>query len=143
VAENTTRQVALMAIRPQYAEKILSGAKTVEFRRTRIRKDITHVVIYATAPLRALVGVFEVSGVEEATPDEMWSRYARVGGIEEEAFRKYFSASSRAFAIRVGRVFQLEEPAPLQEIAPRLSAPQSYRYIDRRLISEALGLQAD
>jgi predicted transcriptional regulator len=127
-----------MSIQPEYADKILRGDKTVEFRRKRIRSDIAHVLMYATAPRHMLVGAFEVCCVDEATPDELWIRYASRGGISEETYRAYFGSSSRGFAIQIGRVFTLQEPAPLQELDSNLHAPQSYCYVGETMLQVLL-----
>lgn len=129
MVESTTQQVALMSIHPEYAEKILRGDKTVEFRKKTLRRDVSHVLIYATAPRQMLVGLFEIRCVDEATPEELWSRYAGQGGVGEEAFRSYFASSARGCAIQVGRVFRLQQPTPLSDINPALPVPQSYYYI--------------
>jgi predicted transcriptional regulator len=118
-----------MSIRPEYAEKILRGDKTVEFRKKPLRRDVSHVLMYATAPSQMLVGLFEVRCVEEATPEELWRRYAGQGGVGEEAYRSYFASSPRGCAIQVGRVFPLRQPTPLEDIGPGLPVPQSYYYV--------------
>lgn len=129
MVENTTQQVALMSIHPEYAKKILRGDKTVEFRKKTLRRNVSHVLIYATAPWQMLVGLFEIRFIDEATPEELWSRYASQGGIGEGAYRSYFASSDRGCAIQVGRVFRLEQPTPLSDIDPALPVPQSYYYI--------------
>jgi predicted transcriptional regulator len=130
MAKNCTRQVVVMSIHPQYARKILSGEKTVEFRRTRLHSGIIRVAIYATAPTGMLVGGFEIAGIEEATPAELWFRHGRDGCISRDRFTQYFNSTRRAVAIRIGRVFEMREPAPLAEIAAIRRPPQSYCYVD-------------
>ena len=39
-----------MSIHPVYANAILTGDKKVEFRKRRLAADVTHVLVYATAP---------------------------------------------------------------------------------------------
>ena len=73
--------VALLSIHPQYAEAILNGEKKVEFRKAGFSKDVTHVVIYATKPIGAVVGVFETDGSVVQSPRELWQTFSAVGGI--------------------------------------------------------------
>ena len=72
MASQPTRTVALMSIHPRYAGLILNGRKRVEFRRTRIRGSVSHVLIYETAPVQCVTGFFEVAGVDEAEPQAIF-----------------------------------------------------------------------
>ena len=130
MASDPARTVALMSIRPEFADLILAGQKQVEFRRTRVSERISHVVLYATEPVRAIVGFFEVKEIEEASPEELWERYEDVGGISEEKFRVYYKRSKMGVAIKVGRIVRLPVPLPLSSVEGLSRPPQSFQYID-------------
>jgi predicted transcriptional regulator len=130
VAERPNRAIALLAIHPRYADAILSGAKLVEFRKLPFRRDVSHVVIYCTSPVMRVVAVFEVGGVQQASPTELWKRYANVGGIERDAFARYFANRTMAVALEVARAWRLREPITLSQLRRGLTAPQSYCYLD-------------
>ena len=51
----------------------------MEFRKRRLASDINVGVIYATAPVQAVVGEFSISGQVSASPGELWSRFADIG----------------------------------------------------------------
>ena len=72
--------------------------------------------------------------VDEATPKELWRRYRTRAGIDEDTYRSYFESSAWAFAIEVGEVFALDQPASLDEIGLGLRAPQSYCYVDEEVL---------
>lgn len=127
----TDRHVALLSVHPQYAFAILDGVKRVEFRKTEFKRDISHVVIYATAPVARVVGIFEVDGVDKQTPQDLWDIYGKVGGIEEHRFFDYYRGHLHGVALRVGTVRRLAEPLALTALRPGLTAPQSYAYLDR------------
>ena len=57
----------LMSIRPYWAEKILSGEKTAEIRRTypAANEPPFTVYLYATHPVQAVIGQFTCTGVKE------------------------------------------------------------------------------
>ncbi len=44
--------IALMSIHPQYANAIVEGTKRVEFRKRPLARNVTHVIVYATAPVK-------------------------------------------------------------------------------------------
>lgn len=135
MALQPTRTVALMAIHPRYASLILRGRKQVEFRRTRIRGPISHVLVYETAPVQRVTGFFEVAGVDEADPHSIWERYKAVAGIDHAAFWTYFAGRRIAVAIRVGRVVSLRQQVRLTAFEAKPVVPQSFRYVSPRWLA--------
>jgi len=121
--------VALLPIHPEYALRILSGEKRVEFRRARFGTAPRFVVIYATHPLKQVVGAFEVAGIDEDTPERIWARYAECGGVSATAYAHYFAGRNRGFAIRIARVWQLRSSVPLSKIPSVRAVPQSFQYL--------------
>lgn len=129
MADTPTGRVALLSIRPHYAEEILAGRKRVEFRRRALPHDVTQVVIYATAPVARVVGLFQVEAVESTTPVEAWRHYHRVGCIEQEAFRTYYEGADTAHVIRIRGVEAAGTPFLLSEVDASLRPPQSFMYL--------------
>ena len=71
---------ALLSVKPEYAEKILSGEKIHESRRRVFkRKDVDILVIYATRPQCGVVAEARIGGIMESTP-------APIGGLEKFRF---------------------------------------------------------
>lgn len=128
--------IALMSIYPEFANGILSGRKKVEFRKTMFRKDVTHILIYATAPTQDVVGYFEVVGIESGRPEEIWDKYKHVSGLSRDAFMGYFKDAKTAIAIRVGRAVTLTSPIRLQGLAPQLLPPQNFRYLSEDMVRQ-------
>lgn len=56
------RTTAVQAIRPQYADAILAGAKTVEFRRQPLPALVGRVLIWRIGPGGGIVGAYRVKG---------------------------------------------------------------------------------
>ncbi len=123
------RVVALMSIHPQFADRIVAGDKRVEFRKTLFKFPLSHVIIYCTEPVRRIIGFFEVEAVDTATPQSLWERYAQVSGIPQSTFDTYYANCATGVAIKIGRVFELEESLPLSAIEEALQPPQSFRYL--------------
>lgn len=139
MADKATHAAVLMSINPEFADKILSGDKRVEFRKSRFSKQVSHVILYATSPARRVVGAFEVRGIEEAPPEELWERHKHDGGIDAEGFWGYYASTKRACAIVVGTVFRLDPPAILSELEEGLTPPQSFRYVEEPVLDRILG----
>lgn len=125
----TIGRVALFSIHPRYADAILAGTKKVEFRRQGLPDDVSHVVIYSTAPVQRIVGMFEIADVDKLPPARAWKKYGQVGGIEQTPFERYYTGAENAFVIRVRNTFAFDTPVTLQDLDPKMRPPQSYMYL--------------
>lgn len=125
-------RVALFSIHPAYAEAILAGEKTVEFRRRGLPDDVWAVVIYATKPVAQVVGWFEIAEVVTAPPKTLWSQLGHAGAVKKDFFDRYFHAAGNGYGIRVRRSFRLRDRLPLSALAVGLRPPQSFQYLAPR-----------
>ncbi|TLM98786.1 MAG: ASCH domain-containing protein [Actinobacteria bacterium] len=130
----------LMPIQPQYANPIIEGRKKVEFRKTRFRTPPSHVVVYASSPVKCVVGYFEVTHVETAAVDSLWEKYAAVGCIGEDDFVAYYGERDEGVVLGVGEVVVLAEPIPLEDLGLNGRPPQSFCYVDRSVLGVIAGL---
>lgn len=130
MADHAPRRVALLSIHPRHAESILSGRKRVELRRVPVASDTTHVLVYATAPAKAIVGWFEVEGIDEDTRTNIWNAHRSVSGVSRREFRTYFAGAARAYAIRVGQAHRLQVPVSVDAIPGVKRPPQSFQYVN-------------
>jgi predicted transcriptional regulator len=136
MASSAASRVALMSIHPRYAEAIVAGRKRVEFRKRPLAADIDVVVIYATAPVRAIIGWFTVSETVRGAPEDIWHRLHAVGEISWSDFHAYYSGCSEAVALLVGETQRLAEPVALSELCPRPTTPQSFNYIPGTVLDQ-------
>lgn len=129
MAASGVGRVALMSIHPEFVDGILGGTKRVEFRKRPVADDVTHVLVYATAPVSALVGVFQVTGQDTAAPSALWSKFAGEAGISRARFREYFRGRSQGTGIRIGQVTPAAAPLSLIDVTGLDRPPQSFQYI--------------
>ena len=129
MAQRSTRRVALMSIHPEFAEALLDGKKKVELRKSPIAADISHILIYATAPVQKVLGYVKASRIERGSPSSIWEAHKAHAGIRRHAYRTYFRGHRRATAIHVTSPRRLPKPLPLSAIYEDLSPPQSWRYL--------------
>jgi predicted transcriptional regulator len=128
-------RVALLSIRPEYAQAIFVGRKTVEFRRARPAPDIDVAIVYATLPVGRIIGWFRIAGLTESTPDGLWRRFRRDGAIRRRDYFAYFEGAERAYAIEIAEPTPIDEPLLLDALAPGLRAPQSFQYLPAQLVA--------
>ncbi len=127
--DSDSGSVALLAIKPRFAQAIIAGKKKVEFRKTRFSQRPRYIVLYASTPIQQIVAFFEVEHIEELTPTGLWRKFRAVGAIDYQEFTNYYGRRDRGYAIVVGTVWKLDRPASLGHLYPRGSPPQSFRYL--------------
>lgn len=122
----------LLSLRPRFAQAILEGAKTVELRRTRVSAlPGTLLVLYASSPVMAVVGVATLKERDTASPATIWRRYRSGVGLSRQEFSDYFAGAEYATALSIAAPRMLPEPLTLSWLRAHATfrPPQSYRYI--------------
>lgn len=140
---NDTERVALLSIKPEYAQAIFTGRKTVEFRRARLAPDIELAIVYATQPVGRIIGWFRIIGIAESTPDGLWRRFRRNGAIRRRDYFAYFAGADRAYAIEIAEPTAVGEPLLLDSLSPRLRPPQSFQYLAAELAAPIISTPPD
>ena len=118
-----------MAVQPKYAKQLMDGTKRVEFRKTKFKQDMCRVFVYASSPIKQVIGCFEVEELVEATPDCLWERFSAVGSIDEQDYRAYYGDAQQGVAIVVGSVERFKDPIELLDLTGSAVPPQSFVYI--------------
>ncbi len=131
-------RIALMSIHPEFAEALFDGRKAVEFRRVAPRSQVSHIVVYATKPVGAVIGVLEVERVERRSPQNLWRLFGRVGGIDRTRFFEYFEGAVEGAALVVRKAQRLKQPVSLSQKGLPSRPPQSFLYLSDKTFG-ALG----
>ncbi|GAB2583753.1 ASCH domain-containing protein [Streptomyces capparidis] len=129
---NEPERAMLLSVHPRFAAAILDGSKTVEVRRQRVAAPPgTPVVLYATAPTMALVGMARIAAVHVASPKEVWSAHRARTGITRREYDAYMSGAAQASGLTLEDPVSFVEPVPLSALraAGAFRPPQSYRYM--------------
>lgn len=142
--ERAFERILLLSIQPDLASRILNGSKTVELRRVRPRITAGSIVlVYASTPVKALMGWFVVGQLLEADPAELWAKVQSSAGLTREQFDTYFTGSKRAFGITVQNAYAFSNPVTLdtlREIWNGFHPPQCYRYFSLKELNHGYPL---
>lgn len=144
------RKDVIFSIKPVYSDRILEGSKQVELRR-RFPKRVprgTHAIIYSTTPVRAMVGMAEIYGVDSGSPSGIWKEYSSVAGIPRVDYDSYFAGTDTAFAVKLKDPVRFRDPIPLAELRARFKfePPQSFVYAPsgfRKVLCDEFAVVAD
>lgn len=130
--ENTSAAPELVfSLKPEYVHQILAGRKTVELR-TRFSKKHTgrRIALYATSPVKAIVGEATISSVENDDPDSIWESRGNRMGCSYSEFKTYVGNRSSVHAIDLVNVEAFDNPIGLSQLnsyaESRFRPPQSY-----------------
>ncbi|MFF8951918.1 ASCH domain-containing protein [Streptomyces sp. NPDC014940] len=129
---NDPERAMLLSVHPRFASAILDGSKTVEVRRQRVAAPPgTPVLLYATAPTMALVGMARIAAVHVASPKEVWSAHRAQTGITRREYDAYMSGATQASGLTLEAPLSFDEPVTLGALraAGTFHPPQSYRYM--------------
>lgn len=119
----------MLSIKPEFVRRIFEHKKRFEFRRSIFRRHVDVVVIYATSPIRRVVGEFDVEGIIRDSIESLWERTSLYAGIEHERFIAYYNGLKTGYAIEIGEVRLYEQPLEL-ETHFGITPPQSFAYLD-------------
>ena len=130
----------LLAIHPRHAGNILAHKKRYEYRKVLPKRKISHLVLYATSPVQAIIGVAEVTGILTSPTPSLWEATSRASGISHSEFAQYFYGHETGNAFVIGKVYSLtNDPISLSDLPGNRTPPQSFTYLtheDMNLIWE-------
>ena len=127
----------VLSIKPIYSEKILEGRKTVELRRRFPVSTPSGAIayIYATSPVKAMVGAAEIRDILKLPIEQIWREFETSVSIERENFDKYFEGLTEGYALIFSYAKAFSTPLPLSELRDKFGfrPPQSFLYAKRDL----------
>jgi len=125
--------IVLLSIKPRFAEEILSRFKRFELRAGSGILPNARVILYASSPVKSIVGEFRVGKVFIGSYEDI----VRVvnsfpySGVDEEDFSYIRGRKRKAMAIEILNPIKYCKPIPLtklREIGFR-NPPRSYQFL--------------
>src|SRR3981081_3023563 len=124
------RTSVLLSIKPRFADAILEGTKTFEFRRSIFRDlEVRKILIYASSPVSLVIGEFVVDGILALEPKVLWQFTAKGAGIDQQFFDDYFRGRKIGFALKVHFPKRYAKPLRLEKDFGIWRPPQSFCYL--------------
>lgn len=123
-------KTVLLSIKPEFADKILDGTKTYEFRRVLFKdRNVKTIILYATSPVQRIVGECEVADVLSLSKHALWRKTRSGAAISWKYFDTYFYESVVCHAIQLQRPKRYTEAIKLKEAVGLSHPPQSFVYV--------------
>lgn len=137
MADDAPMRGVLISIKPEFAARIASGEKRVEFRR-RASSELAGMwgLVYESQPTCAIVMRVRFGVVVRATPRALWAQYRASAGIDRARYQAYMDGSAHAWALEIDSAETLQTPRGLALDLAWLRArgvtpPMSYAWIAR------------
>ncbi len=130
-----------ISVKPEFANKIIAKEKCIELRKIKPHvKAGDYIIIYASSPIKCVVGFGKIKQIIETTPAEMWSNYSEYLGIDELRFLNYYNRRNRAIGIEIETIKSVTpiNLINLKKIDANFHPPQVYRYITNEQICETI-----
>jgi predicted transcriptional regulator len=125
--------VVLISVHPDYAEKILSGEKRLEFRRRWAIRQVKRLVIYVTSPVQQIVAIAHVEEVHRGCKSRLWELAKnKGGGISRRKLFEYMEGKQEGVALELSRLVRFDAGglSPSQVFGNNFRPPQSFRYLN-------------
>ena len=139
-------RMVVLSLKPRFAEAILAGDKTVELRRTVPKIVVpTLALLYATTPVRALLGTCVITSVRSADLSVLWREYGPRSDLHYHEFQQYFDGVDVGTALALAQPRAFGRRVPLQDLRakPRgFRPPQSFAYVDAKTGHQLIRLAA-
>jgi predicted transcriptional regulator len=121
----------ILSIKPKFVRKIHNKEKRFEYRKKIWRSEckIERIYIYATRPIKQVVGYFKPGIIAIDTPEEIWRKTGFVGGIDHTEYKSYFRNCKEAYAISIEEPYFFEVNMDLESFGVKY-APQGFLYLD-------------
>lgn len=129
----------LLSIKPKYSEKIFSGEKKYEFRKQTPKEKIEKVYVYESTPTQHIVGWFTVKKILKGTPQAIWEKCSKHGGIDQGNFFAYCADKTTIHAMEINEYKEFETPIDPYELCPTFQPPQNYAYLDGSELFRKMG----
>ena len=143
ILDSLDSNLLLVSIKPQFAESIFRGEKTIELRKSapkRAGKD-SYMLIYVTAPIKKVWGICRIENIIKETPKQLWKKHGQKTGITKSEFNDYYKENKKAFGIEITDVKNFFENSidleNLRNYFPGFSPPQTYGYLNTKLIENS------
>ncbi|PZO76104.1 MAG: hypothetical protein DI629_16485 [Mesorhizobium amorphae] len=129
----SARDSLLISIKTKFADKILSGEKTIEVRKQfpPMNSFDGRMLVYSSGSAKSLVALVEVESVTRLPVASFWNAYGAQTALSAQEIDLYFGSATEGCAVRIKSVLPLARTVSYSELKDvwGIAPPQSYRYI--------------
>lgn len=117
------RNSLLISIKPEYAQRIWDGTKTIEFRRVVPKRFVGRYYVYESGT-GEITGFFDVMRANL----DYWKDHKPYYGIDHDRLMTY-SRGQKIWGLHITNAHKFLQPVKMKFILDR-RPPQNFRYLD-------------
>ena len=133
IMSRVVSEFLVLSVRPNFAEAIVNGHKTIDIRRQRPNvQPGTLGLVYSSSPVQAVIGLFRVDEICSRPTEELWALSQNRAYMSRQDFDSYFAGTDFGHAIVVSCGQRLPKPlklSQLRDIWPGCRPPRSFGYL--------------
>lgn len=138
---NNIRKYLFISVKPEFANKIITKEKCIELRKIRPHvQSGDYVIIYASSPIKCVIGFGRIKQVIEVSPKAMWEKHSVNLGIDKMRFDAYYKGREKAIGIEIETIKSVSPISlcSIKQIDPKFHPPQVYRYVTNEQICKTI-----
>lgn len=133
LTKSNNPKAIILSIKPTWADMIMSGKKHIELRRrfTNLSQVSTRALLYASTPVKAIVGIVSIDRVMTLPPEELWPHVAEGAAVAYDDYVCYFKDAPLTTALFLDNPVELKHPIGLADLRLELefTPPMSWRWM--------------
>lgn len=127
--EVETTSIIMISATPKHADLLLDDpSKTVFFYKVTPVNKVERVLIYATAPVQAVVGEFDLKEIKISALSTAWKNFSSSSVFTKKEFDQYYEGKNEAHAIISGKSFRYSKPKSLSDYGMS-KGPSGFQYL--------------
>ena len=129
---NFASSYVMLSIQSEHAEKIYSGEKRAELRKS-FTGHAKIVFLYETAPVSAITGAFLVREARRTNVEEAID-IAEKNGVRRDRAAEYYGQRDSVWVITLARAVKFGMPIPISDLRKRdhyFAVPQTFAYLSK------------
>lgn len=127
--EGVEKQTVMISISPEEATELFENGKSAIFFKVTPVLPVERVVVYVTAPVKQVLGEFDLLDIKKGKISRMWDNYKAYSVIAtNKAYKKYFADHKDAHALIASRVYKYRNPKELASFDMK-RGPSGFTYL--------------
>lgn len=127
VVEQTS--IIMISTTPKYANLILDDeSKNVFFYKVTPVNKVKRVLIYATSPIKAVVGEFDLEKIDICATSTAWNKYRSQSSMNKKEYDSYYEGKKEAHALISRESFRYSKPKKLEQFN-MTKGPSGFQYL--------------
>lgn len=127
--EQETTETIIISMAPKSAEALFDNPeKNVVFYKVTPANKVLRVIVYATAPVKKVVGEFDLQEIKIAATSTIWKNFSKASVISKKEYDSYYEGKEKAHAMISKKTYKYRNPKDLSDYNMS-KGPSGFQYL--------------